>query len=126
MMKQKLKYIELKSGYNDDGPAWIGYVEYSKSGKTVYFNDHAFYGNGHGGSHDMETGEIYWITGIKKNGSNRHVYGRGKIQIEDRAVEAYEAITGVKVHQNKDFEIVKIEVTSKERFNKLYNERLAD
>lgn len=34
-MKQELKYIELKSGYNDDGPAWIGYVEFSKFGKTI-------------------------------------------------------------------------------------------
>ena len=37
-----IKYIELKTGYNDDGPAWIGNVKESKSGKTVYFNDHAF------------------------------------------------------------------------------------
>ena len=34
-----IKYIELKTGYNDDGPAWIGNVKESKSGKTVYFND---------------------------------------------------------------------------------------
>jgi hypothetical protein len=32
-----LKYIELKSGYsNDDGPAWIGYVTPSKTGRTLY------------------------------------------------------------------------------------------
>lgn len=35
-MKQESRYIELKSGYNDDGPAWIGYVEFSKSGRTTY------------------------------------------------------------------------------------------
>lgn len=74
-MKQELKYAELKSGYNDDGPAWIGYVEFSKSGKTIYFNNQAFGGNGHGGSYDIETGDIYWITGIKKDGNNRHVFG---------------------------------------------------
>ena len=33
-----LKYIELKSGYADDGPAWIGNVKESKSGETIYFN----------------------------------------------------------------------------------------
>jgi hypothetical protein len=38
-MKQELRYIELKSDYNDDGPAWIGYVESSKSGKTIYFTE---------------------------------------------------------------------------------------
>jgi len=29
-MKSEIKYIELKSGYHDDGPAWIGMVEFSE------------------------------------------------------------------------------------------------
>lgn len=29
-MIKNLMYIELKSGYSDDGPAWIGYVKTSK------------------------------------------------------------------------------------------------
>ncbi len=33
-----LRYIELKSGYSDNGPAWIGYVTPSKTGRTIYFN----------------------------------------------------------------------------------------
>lgn len=41
-MAHDLMYIELKTGYSDDGPAWIGYVKASKSRKTLYFNDHAF------------------------------------------------------------------------------------
>ena len=41
-MINNLMYIELKTGYSDDGPAWIGYVRTSKSKKTIYFNDHAF------------------------------------------------------------------------------------
>ena len=123
-MKQELRYIELKSGYNDDGPAWVGYVEFSKSGKTTYFNDHAFNGNGHGGCHDIETGDIYWITGIKKDGNNRHIFGRGKIQIQDRAIEEYESITGIKIHNNKNFEIVTVKPTSKERFNSILNEKI--
>lgn len=123
-MKQELRYIELKSGYNDDGPAWIGYVEFSKSGRTIYFNDHAFNGYGHGGCHDIETGDVYWITGIKKDGNNRHTFGRGKIQIQDRAIEEDESITGIKVHNNKNFEIVTIKPTGKERFNGILNEKL--
>ena len=47
-MRTEIKYIELKTGYADNGPAWIGKVEFSKSGKTMYFNNHAFKGNGHG------------------------------------------------------------------------------
>ena len=32
-MIHDLMYIELKTGYSDDGPAWIGYV---KTSKDVY------------------------------------------------------------------------------------------
>jgi hypothetical protein len=35
---RNLRYIELKSGHADNGPAWIGYVKYSQTGRTVYFN----------------------------------------------------------------------------------------
>jgi len=41
-MIRDLMYIELKSGYSDNGPAWIGFVMTSKTKKTIYFNDHAF------------------------------------------------------------------------------------
>jgi hypothetical protein len=123
-MKQELKYIELKTGYSDDGPAWIGYVEYSKSGKTVYFNDKAFGGNGHGGCSDIETGEIYWITGIKRNGSNRHQFGGGAIQIDETAINEYELLTGINVIQNKNFKIIKTKPTDKKRFERLLNDTL--
>lgn len=32
-MIRDLMYIELKSGYSDDGPAWIGYVKRQKVAK---------------------------------------------------------------------------------------------
>ncbi len=66
-MKPEIKYIELKSGYHDDGPAWTGMVEFSKAGRTIYFNGQAFKGNGHGSCFDIETNESYWITGVKKD-----------------------------------------------------------
>lgn len=67
-MIKNLMYIELKSGYSDDGPAWIGYVKTSKTRKTVYFNDHAFQKAIGGGSNyiDIENGDGYWISGLKK------------------------------------------------------------
>lgn len=37
-MIRDIMYIELKTGYSDDGPAWIGYVKTSKTKKTIYFN----------------------------------------------------------------------------------------
>ena len=42
-MIKDLMYIELKAGYSDDGPAWIGYVKTSKTKKNyLILNDHAF------------------------------------------------------------------------------------
>lgn len=123
-VKSELKYIELKSGYSDDGPAWIGYVEYSKTGKTVYFDDKAFGGKVHGGCSELETGDIYWITGIKEDGNNRHIFGRGVIQIQDTAVEEYELLTGISVRGNKDFKVVTMKATDKKRFEKILNEKL--
>jgi len=34
-MESQIKYIELKAGYADDGSAWIGEVEFYKSGITI-------------------------------------------------------------------------------------------
>lgn len=41
-MKDQLLYVELKSGFSDNGPAWIRRGKQSKSGRTIYFNDQAF------------------------------------------------------------------------------------
>lgn len=73
-MIKDLMYIELKTGYSDDGPAWIGYVKTSKTKKTIYFNDHAFqkYNGGYSNYVDIENGDEYWISGLKKRESNRH------------------------------------------------------
>jgi hypothetical protein len=43
-----------------------------------------------GGNHiDMETGESYWVSGVKKNGEDRHWAGSGKILVEAAAVSEY-------------------------------------
>ena len=88
-MIKELMYIELKTGYSDDGPAWIGYVQTSKTRKTIYFNDHAFQKNigNYANYMDIENGEEYWISGLKKKESNRHWAGHGKIMIDRRAVD---------------------------------------
>ena len=35
-MIKYLMYIELKTGYSDDGPAWIGYVKTSKTKDSLF------------------------------------------------------------------------------------------
>lgn len=92
-MKNRIIYVELKSGYGDDGPAWIGYAGYSKSGATVYFDGKAFKslkGVGIGANYyETSSGDEYWISGVKKNGQDRHWAGGGVIQIDECCVEDY-------------------------------------
>jgi hypothetical protein len=115
-MESQIKYIELKTGFDDNGPAWIGKVDFSKSGKTVYFNGHAFKGNGHGESIDLVTGEIYWISGVKKNGQDRHWAGNGKIMIDRTVVDEYRKLMDIETLDPQKYILVDIKKTDKQRF----------
>ncbi len=110
-MQYRIMYIELKSGYSDDGPAWIGRVAFSKSGQTIYFNDKAlkkFQGIS-GNFYDVEFGEEYWVSGVKKDGSDRHWAGKGKIIIDRKVINEYLEITGQKSIDLKRLVIADIE-----------------
>ena len=120
-MNQELKYIELKSGYSDNGPAWIGKVELSKSGKTVYFNGHAFKSSGHGDARDIESGEIYWISVMKKNGQDRHWAGNGRIMIDKNVGTEYLKLIDTEKLDLGKFEVVEIVETDKQRFSDIEN-----
>ena len=119
-----IRYIELKTGYNDDGPAWIGKVKISRSGNTVYFNDHAFekYNGVRGNFIDIESGDEYWISGVKKNGEDRHWAGNGKIIIDSKIIPEYLEIVGDKEINKSKFIVQDIEdVFPIERINVLLN-----
>jgi hypothetical protein len=93
-----LRYIELTTGYHHDGPAWIANVMQSRSGQTVYFNNQALKrmeGGGESGNHyDVETGDEYWVSGVKKEGGDRHWAGSGVVKVERAALEEYLAYRG--------------------------------
>src|SRR4051812_35642696 len=120
-MQSALKYIELKSGYSDNGPAWIGKVGFSKSGKSIYFNGRGFRGNGHGSSVDIETGEVYWISSVKKNNNDRHWAGKGKIMIDKKVVQEYLQFVKQPALDPNKFVLVDIEDTDKQKFMQLEN-----
>ena len=124
-----LRYIELKTGFNDNGPAWIGRVRLSRSTQTVYFNGKAFKRTAGGGApgnyYDLETGDGYWISGVKKDGQDRHWAGSGKITIEAAAVEEYLALTGATELDRSRFLISNdIEPADASKFHELENEPL--
>jgi hypothetical protein len=105
-----LRYIELKSGYNDNGPAWIARVKQSKSGRTVYFADRALKratGGLSGGNHyDLVTGDSYWVSGVKTRGSNRHRWGSGLVLIEAGAVLEYLRLVGESALDTSRFRVI--------------------
>ena len=91
-----LRYIELKSGHSDNGPAWIAYVEQSKTGRTLYFNGRGLMklkgqrrAQAGGNYVDVETGDSFWVSGVKKNGEDRHWAGSGKVLVEAAALSEY-------------------------------------
>ena len=76
---------------------------------------------------DVETGEVYWISGVKKNGEERHWAGHGKVFIDRRLVSEYCAITGQKELDPQRYDIVDIEDRFPvERVTQLLNEKHAD
>jgi hypothetical protein len=97
-MRREIKYVELKTGFNDDGPASISWITFSKTGRTLYYRGRSLQRiirGGAGSNHvDVETGEEYWISGVKKDRQDRHWSGKGVVEIDDDAREEYERITG--------------------------------
>ena len=89
----RIMYIELKSGYPDNGPAWIGRVSFSKSGSTIYYRGRELQriiGGGIRGNYiDVQTREEFWVSGIKKDGHDRHWAGAGPVHIDDDVRDEY-------------------------------------
>lgn len=92
-MADRVMYVELKTGYSDNGPAWIGRVRMSKSGRTLYYRGltlRRIRGGGVGGNHvDVETGDEYWVSGVKRNREDRHWAGSGRVDIDPEVEEEY-------------------------------------
>jgi len=127
-MKSEIKYIELKTG-GHSGPAWIGLVSYSKSGRTVYFNGKAFQRIGsarvRGNFYDIESMEEYWISGVKKDLTDRHQFGTGKILVEERIVADYLKQINMEFLDKSKFEIgTVIQEIPAERINALENQTI--
>ena len=93
---KRIMYVENKHGLIDDFSAHIGWVTFSRTGKTVYYQDkvlNRLKGGGVSGNHiDLETGDEYWVSGIKKRGSNTHWAKSTAVKIDEDAIEEYERI----------------------------------
>lgn len=90
MKKTRIMYIERK----DDGltgPARIGRVTFSQTGKSIYYQGRllqSLKGSGFKANYfDAATGEQYWISGCKKRGGDT-LYG-GVVEIDEDVREEY-------------------------------------
>lgn len=91
-MRPRIMYIESKAG-GLTGPARIGRVTFSKTGRTLYYRGLSFRSlNGSGfkaNYYDVDTGEEYWISGPKKDGSDRLYGERIPVEIDDDVRDEY-------------------------------------
>lgn len=97
---KRIMYIENKDGLIDGADARIGWVSFSKTGKTIYYKDKVFISNKgkgvRGNYSDIETGEEYWISGIKKRYSNIHpCESIGAVIVDQDARVEYRRIKGL-------------------------------
>ncbi len=94
--KRRVMYVENKDGEIDGIDARIGWVTFSKSGRSVYYRGkilkRAQRGGIRGNHFDEKTGEEYWISGIKKRGSNGHWAESSIITVDEDALEEYKRI----------------------------------
>src|SRR5579871_3644749 len=71
--KTRIMYIERKAE-SLNGPARIGRVSFSKTGRTLEYRGQRFQKSksGYKWNHfDVETGDHYWISGPRKDGKDR-------------------------------------------------------
>jgi hypothetical protein len=97
MPAPRIMYIENKSARHPGqsglvGPARIGRVTFSKTGKSIYYAGRTFQslkGSGKKSNYfDVETHEEYWISGPKKNGEDG-LYGPRPTPIDVEVREEY-------------------------------------
>ncbi len=90
-MKPRIMYIECKAE-SLNGPARIGRVSYSKTGKSLYYGGKTFQslkGGYKANYFDIETREEYWISGCRRDGIDRLYGGALPVEIDEDAREEY-------------------------------------
>lgn len=93
MPKTRIMYIENKSE-SLNGPARIGRVTFSKTGKSISYDGRTFQslkGSGFKANYfDIDTGERFWISGPRKDGKDR-LYSESAraIEIDNDVAEEY-------------------------------------
>lgn len=91
MPKSRIMYIENKAG-SLNGPARIGRVTFSKTGKSIHYNGRTYQTfRGYKANYfDVETGEEFWISGPRKDGKDRlDSENTQPVDVDDDVAEEY-------------------------------------
>jgi hypothetical protein len=88
----RIMYIECKGG-GLTGPARIGRVSFSRTGRSLYYRGQTFQslkGAGFKSNYYcVETGEDYWISGPKRRGGDALYGGNTPIEIDEDVRKEY-------------------------------------
>ena len=88
----RIMYIECKAG-GLTGPARIGRVSFSKTGRSLYYRGQTFQSLKGGGFKSnyycVETGQDYWISGPKRRGGDALYGGNTPIEIDEDVRKEY-------------------------------------
>lgn len=91
-MQSRIMYIECKTD-GLTGPARIGRVTFSKTGKTLSYRGKQFQslkGSGFKSNYkDVETGEPYWISGPRRDGQDALYPTHVVPEIDDDVYDEY-------------------------------------
>ena len=90
--RSRIMYIEDKS-HGLEGPARIGRVFYSKSGKSLYYQGRKYQslkGAGYKANYfDVESGDHFWISGPRKDQQDRLYGGSMGVEIDEDIRDEY-------------------------------------
>jgi len=96
MGTRRIMYVELISGFDDDGPAWIAYVDRSKTGRTLTFHGRRLQrikDDDAAANHvDPDTGEAFWVSSVKRGRHDRRRASGRDIEIDADAADEYAKI----------------------------------
>ena len=91
MDRTRIMWIENKGDNGIVGPARIGRVTFSKSGKSIHYQSKELLtlaGQGFKSNYiDIDTGEHYWVSGCRKDG--RDALYNTDVEIDDDVREEY-------------------------------------
>lgn len=94
-MARRLMFVQLKTGYDADcGPSRIGWLTFNRTWKTARYEGRELRrtrGLSDANFVDVVTGETFWLSGPKRDGTDTR-YGPRTTVVDDDARSAYEAL----------------------------------